>query len=63
VNFIRATFLLLRIHLERLIVKIVARCLGWLVRELMKVGINSLGIDAVPKLIEYAQKEGEAFIV
>ncbi len=31
---------------------------GWLVRELSKVGIKALGIDAVPKLIEYAQKEG-----
>ena len=31
---------------------------GWLVRELNKVGIKSLGIDAVPKLIEYAQKAG-----
>lgn len=31
---------------------------GWLVRELNKVGIESLGIDAVPKLIEYAQNEG-----
>ena len=31
---------------------------GWLIRELNKVGIKSLGIDAVPKLIEYAQKEG-----
>lgn len=31
---------------------------GWLVRELNKAGIKSLGIDAVPKLIENAQKEG-----
>jgi len=31
---------------------------GWLVRELGKVGINSLGIDVIPELIEFAQKEG-----
>ena len=31
---------------------------GWLIRELKKAGIKSLGIDAVPKLIQYAQKEG-----
>ena len=31
---------------------------GWLVRELDKVGIETLGIDAVPQLIDYAQKEG-----
>ncbi len=31
---------------------------GWLVRQLSKTGIKSLGIDAVPELIEYAQHEG-----
>jgi 2-polyprenyl-3-methyl-5-hydroxy-6-metoxy-1,4-benzoquinol methylase len=31
---------------------------GWLVRELAKAGVNSLGVDVVPELIEYAKKEG-----
>jgi len=31
---------------------------GWMVRELAKSGINCLGIDAVPELIEHAKKEG-----
>ena len=31
---------------------------GWLVRELMRAGVGAVGIDAVPKLIEYAKKEG-----
>lgn len=31
---------------------------GWLVRELNKVGISSLGVDAVSKFIEPAQQEG-----
>ncbi len=31
---------------------------GWLVRELGKAGINALGVDVVPELIEYAQKAG-----
>ena len=30
---------------------------GWLVRECSKIGINSLGVDVVPGLIEYAQKQ------
>jgi 2-polyprenyl-3-methyl-5-hydroxy-6-metoxy-1,4-benzoquinol methylase len=31
---------------------------GWLIRELDKAGIKSLGIDVVPELLEFAQKEG-----
>lgn len=31
---------------------------GWLVRDLIKAGIDVLGIDAVSELIEYAHKEG-----
>jgi len=31
---------------------------GWLVRELNKVGISSLGVDVVEKFIDSAQKEG-----
>ena len=31
---------------------------GWLVRELEKKGINCLGVDVVPELIEYAKEEG-----
>jgi len=31
---------------------------GWLVRELTKAGINTLGVDVVPKLISSAVKEG-----
>ena len=31
---------------------------GWLVREVAKVGIDVLGVDAVPELIEYARKKG-----
>ncbi|MCK4704489.1 MAG: class I SAM-dependent methyltransferase, partial [Gammaproteobacteria bacterium] len=30
---------------------------GWLVRELSKAGINALGVDVVPELIEVAEKE------
>ena len=29
---------------------------GWLVRELTKRGINTLGVDVVPELIDYANK-------
>jgi len=31
---------------------------GWIIRELNKAGIKSLGIDVVPELIEYANKQG-----
>ena len=31
---------------------------GWLVRELGKVGIDALGIDVIPELIEFAQTKG-----
>ncbi|MCK5662554.1 MAG: class I SAM-dependent methyltransferase [Thiotrichaceae bacterium] len=31
---------------------------GWLVRELSKLSVSSLGIDVVPELIIFAQKEG-----
>jgi len=31
---------------------------GWLARELNKSGINTLGIDVVPELVEAANKEG-----
>jgi 2-polyprenyl-3-methyl-5-hydroxy-6-metoxy-1,4-benzoquinol methylase len=31
---------------------------GWLVRELDKLGVSSLGVDVVPELIEFAQKKG-----
>jgi len=31
---------------------------GWLARELVKQGIDVLGVDAVPEFIEYAGKEG-----
>jgi len=31
---------------------------GWLVRELGKAGINSLGVDVIPELIAFAEKEG-----
>lgn len=31
---------------------------GWLVRELEGAGINALGVDVVPELIEYARKQG-----
>jgi len=32
---------------------------GWLVRELSKTGIDTLGVDVVPSLVEYARKAGE----
>lgn len=32
---------------------------GWLVRELCKTGIDTLGVDVVPELIEYATKTGD----
>ncbi len=31
---------------------------GWLVRELEKTGIPSLGIDVIPELVAFAKKEG-----
>lgn len=31
---------------------------GWLVRELGRLGVSSLGIDVTPELIAFAQKEG-----
>ena len=31
---------------------------GWLARELKKVGINTLGIDVIPELVDAANKEG-----
>lgn len=31
---------------------------GWLMRELCKTGIDCLGVDVVPELIEYATKTG-----
>ena len=31
---------------------------GWLVRKLENEGVTSLGIDVVPELIDFAQKEG-----
>jgi len=31
---------------------------GWLVRELNKNGISSLGVDAIPEFIDFAKKEG-----
>ena len=34
---------------------------GWLVRELKKVGIDSLGIDVIPELIDFAQTKGGRF--
>ncbi len=34
---------------------------GWLVRELGKAGIDTLGIDVVTELIEFAQTEGGRF--
>ena len=34
---------------------------GWLVRELKKVGIDSLGIDVIPDLIDFAQTKGGRF--
>jgi len=32
---------------------------GWLVRELCKTGIDTLGVDAIADLIDYARKSGE----
>ena len=32
---------------------------GWLVRELEKTGVDSLGTDVIPEFIEYARKEGK----
>lgn len=32
---------------------------GWLVRELSKAGIDCLGVDVVPELIDYASQAGE----
>ena len=34
---------------------------GWLARELNKAGVNVLGIDVIPELVEAAKEEGGEF--